>query len=128
MTVNLQTGAATAVAHGLSNIQNVHGSNGGSTLTGDSQGNILIGGTGNDAITGGTGVSILIGDQGGDHITGGSGGDILIGDATSYDAMTTANESALMSILAEWQSADSYANRFSDINTGTGSGSISARR
>jgi hypothetical protein len=36
--------------------------------------------------------------------------------------MTAANENALMSILAEWQSSDSYATRFTDINTGTGSG------
>jgi hypothetical protein len=27
-----------------------------------------------------------------------------------------------MSILAEWQSSDSYATRFSDIDTGTGGG------
>ena len=27
-----------------------------------------------------------------------------------------------MSILAEWQSTDSYATRFHDINTGTGGG------
>jgi hypothetical protein len=36
--------------------------------------------------------------------------------------MTAAHEQALMSILAEWQSADSYATRFHDINTGTGGG------
>ena len=72
---------------------------------------------------GGSGMSILIADKGPSTITGGSsGGDILIGDYTTYDAMTTANELALMSILAEWQSADSYAVRFHDINTGTGGG------
>jgi hypothetical protein len=123
--VNLQTGSATGVAGGavgkVSNIQDVHGSNGGSTLTGDAQGNVLIGGTGADTITGGTGASILIGDKGADQISGGSalGGDILIGDYTTFDAMTTANQAALMSILAEWQSADSYANRFHDIHQGT---------
>jgi hypothetical protein len=36
--------------------------------------------------------------------------------------MTPANEAALMSILAEWQSADSDSTRFTDINTGTGRG------
>jgi len=36
--------------------------------------------------------------------------------------MTAANEAALMSILAEWQSTDSYAARFTDINTGAGGG------
>ncbi|HZU38327.1 MAG TPA: hypothetical protein VFA18_20550, partial [Gemmataceae bacterium] len=122
VTVNLQTGVASMVAGGVSHIQDVHGSNGGSTLTGNSQGNILIGGTGNDTITGGTGASLLIGDKGTDHINGGSGGDILIGDYTTYDSMTTANQNALMAILAEWQSADSYATRFQDIDTGTGGG------
>lgn len=126
VTVNLQTGAATRVAGGaaekVSNIQDVHGGNGGNTLTGNSQGNILIGGTGADTITGGTGLSLLIGDKGADHINGGSGGDILIGDYTTYDTMTTANQNALMAILVEWQSADSYATRFHDINTGTGGG------
>jgi hypothetical protein len=122
VTVNLQTGSATSVAGAVSNIQDVHGGNGGNTLVGDSQGNILIGGTGKDTITGGTGASILIGDKGADQIRGGSGGDILIGDATTFDAMTTANEAALMSILAEWQSSASYATRFHDIDTGTGGG------
>ena len=72
-------GAAGAVT----NIQDVHAGNGGSSLTGDSQGNILVGGAGADTITGGTGRSLLIGDQGADQITGGStsGGDILIGGA-----------------------------------------------
>jgi hypothetical protein len=120
--VNLQTGTATRVGGGVSNIQDVHGSNFGSTLTGNGQGNILIGGTGSDIITGGTGVSLLIGDMGADQVNGGSGGDILIGDYTTYDSMTTAHEVALMGILAEWQSADSYATRFHDINTGTGGG------
>ena len=97
VTVNLQTGVATAVAGGISNIQNVHGGTGGDTLTGDAQGNILIGGAGNDTITGGTGASILIGDAGADQITGGSGNDILIGPTTTFDTMTSAHEAVLMS-------------------------------
>jgi Ca2+-binding RTX toxin-like protein len=122
VTVNLQTGAATRVGGGVSNIQNVHGSSGGNTLTGNSQGNILIGGAGADTIHGGTGRSILIGDGGADIVVGGSGSDILIGDATTFDAMTTNNQKALMAVLAEWQSADSSATRFTDINTGNGLG------
>jgi hypothetical protein len=125
--VNLATGAATNVGGGfgpaVTNIQDVHGGNGGNRLTGNSQGNILVGGTGADTIQGGTGRSLLIGDQGADQITGGSGGlpaggDILIGGTTVYDALTAANEIALMALLAEWQSADSYAARFRKINTG----------
>jgi hypothetical protein len=126
VTVNLATGSASRVSGGaagaVTNIQDVHGGNGGNTLTGNSLGNILIGGAGSDTITGGTGASILIGDKGSDQIIGGSGGDILIGDSTTYDSMTTAHQTALMGILAEWQSADSYATRFHDIDTGTGHG------
>jgi hypothetical protein len=125
ITVNLATGSATNVNGGaagaVTNIQDVHAGNGGSTLTGNAQGNILVGGTGIDTITGGTGRSLLIGDGGADQITGGStsGGDILIGGTTSYDNVTSANITALMAILAEWQSADSYNTRFTAINTGT---------
>jgi hypothetical protein len=126
VSVNLQTGSASRVGGGtpglVFDIQNVHGSNGGSTLTGDNQGNILIGGTGNDTLFGGAGASLLIGDKGADQIFGGSGSDILIGDSTIYDPMTTANENALMGILAEWQSGDGQAVKFYDINTGTGGG------
>jgi hypothetical protein len=125
-TVNLRTGSATGVAGGaagrVTNIQDVHGGNGPNVLTGDSQGNILIGGTGSDTIFGGTGASLLIGGAGSDHVTGGSGDDILIGDAITFDVMTAAHEAALMSILAEWQSTDSYATRVHDIDTGTGGG------
>jgi hypothetical protein len=124
VTVNLQTGSATGVANAatgkVTNVQNVHGGNAGNTLTGNSQGNILIGGTGVDTVTGGTGVSLLIGDKGADVIAGRSGGDILIGDATTFDTMSTANENALMSILAEWQSANSYALRISHLKNGGG--------
>jgi RTX calcium-binding nonapeptide repeat (4 copies) len=126
VTVNLATGSATGVAGGgtsrVRNIQNVHGGDGGSTLTGNAQGNILIGGAGSDTLSGGTGRSILIGGQGADSVTGGSSSDILIGDSTSWDPMTSLHEVALMAVLAEWQSADSYAIRFHDINTGTGGG------
>jgi hypothetical protein len=120
--VNLAAGTATNTG-GVSNIQNVHGGNHGNTLTGDAQGNILIGGSGTNTITGGSGMSLLIADKGTSTIKGGStNGDILIGDYTTYDGMTTTHETALMSILAEWQSADSYATRFHDISTGTGGG------
>jgi hypothetical protein len=128
VTVDLSAGAATNVNGGaagsVSNVQNVHGGN---TLNGNSQGNILIGGSGANTITGGSGRRLLIADRGASNITGGSdgspsGGDILIAGSTSYDSMTSAHEAALMSILAEWQSADSYATRFHDINTGSGGG------
>ncbi len=115
VTVNLATGKATGVSGAISNIQNVFGGNFGNTLTGNAQGNILIGGVGADTITGGTGRSLLIGGQGSDTVKGGSGDDIVIGGDTAY--RSAYREAALMSILAEWQSADSYATRISKLRS-----------
>jgi hypothetical protein len=125
VTVNLATGATriNGVANAaVANIQDVRGGQGGNTLTGNALGNILLGGTGNDTITGGSDRSLLIGDKGSDGITGKSGNDILIGDYTSYDTWTSANDNIdkLMAILAEWQSADTYATRFADLEGGGG--------
>jgi hypothetical protein len=118
ITVNLGTGAATGIGGTVANIQNVVGGSGGDNLTGDGQGNILIGGAGNDVISAGSGRSLLIGGLGNDTITGGTDDDILIGGYTSYDR--THNETALMSILAEWQSGDSYNTRIADLKNGGG--------
>ena len=120
--VNLATGTATGVGGGLANIQDVRGGQGGNTLTGDAQGNILIGGAGPNTITGGTGRSILIGGMGTDTVTGNSGNDILIAGYTDYDSSTLAHDQALESILAEWQSGDSYPTRISKIKSGVGPG------
>ena len=117
--VNLATGAATLIAGGISNIQNLRGGSGGNTLTGNSQGNILIGGSGNDTIIGGSGRSILIGKSGTDTITGGSADDIVIGGTTSLDG----NFAALDVILLEWQSAtDNAATRIAKIRAGVSYG------
>jgi hypothetical protein len=111
VTVNLATGSASGVALGAQGavvgIQNVLGGGGNNVLTGNG-GNILIGGSGINVITGGSGRSLLIGGSGSSTLTAGSAGDILIAGTTIYDA----NETALQSLLAEWQSADSYPLRF----------------
>ena len=120
--VNLASGTATSVGGGLTNIQDVRGGQGGNTLTGDAQGNILIGGAGPNTITGGTGRSILIGGKGKDTVTGKSGNDILIAGYTDYDSSTLAHDQALESILAEWQSGDLYTTRVSKIKSGVGPG------
>jgi hypothetical protein len=114
--VNLVTGAGTSIAGSVSNIANVRGGSGNDTLTGGG-GNILIGGAGSnilvDAYSGSaaSGRSLLIGGSGSSSLTAGAAGDILIAGTTSYDA----NYAALQSILAEWQSADSYLLRFQRI-------------
>ena len=127
MTVNLATGSATNVNNGaagaVTNIQNVLGSaTGTNILTGDAQGNILIGGSGANTLVGGSGGSLLIGGSGNGRITGGSRSDILIAGTTTYNATTTAGQDALMSILAELQSADTFAQKVSDLINGNASG------
>jgi hypothetical protein len=114
-------GSATGTL-GVTNIQNVMGSKTGSgnnTLTGNAQGNILVGGGFSDTITGGSGASLLIADHSWASITGGNTvlGDILIGGRTSYDTDTTANFAALMAILTEWQSGEST--RVTKISNGS---------
>jgi hypothetical protein len=119
LSVNLATGTANHTG-GITNIQNVRGSNGNNTLTGSAQGNILVGGIGNDTITGGSGRSLLIGGKGKDTIKGGSGDDILIGGYTDFDN----NNAALMAVFAEWQRTDeTYSQRISNIR-GTTTGGL----
>jgi hypothetical protein len=123
--VNLATHSATSIdggaAGGIANIRNVRGGQGGNTLTGNSQGNILIGGNGADTIIGGSGRSILIGGNGTDFIKGGTADDILIGGSTTYDGSGDVNDQALMAIMAEWQSTvDSFSTRVAKITAGVG--------
>jgi hypothetical protein len=120
VTVNLAAGTATGVAGGIANIRNVRGGQHVNNLTGDAQGNILIGGAGPNTIIGGSARSLLIGGEGTDTITGHSGGDILIAGSTNFDSSSLANDLALDSILAEWQSGNSYATRISHIKNGGG--------
>jgi hypothetical protein len=125
VTVNLATGSATnvnsAAAGAVTNIQNVIGSaTGTNILIGDSQGNILIGGSGANTLTGGSGGSLLIGGSGHGTITGGASTDILIAGTTTYSAQTATGQDALMSILAELHSADTFAQKVSDLIHGYG--------
>ena len=127
VTVNLATGSATnvnsAAAGAVTGIQNVIGSSSGTNvLTGDSQGNILIGGSGLNTLTGGSGNSLLIGGSGHGSITGGSGSDILIAGTTTYVPTTASGRTSLMVILAELQSADTFAQKVYDLIHGTDAG------
>jgi hypothetical protein len=91
--VDLLIHSATGVDGGVSNVQNVTGSNGNSLLVGDANPNVLLGGTGRN---------VLIGDAGADSLTGGGQDNILIGDSTVWDA----NLTALRAIFAEWTRTD----------------------
>jgi parallel beta-helix repeat protein len=121
VTVNLVTGAATNISGGVSAIEDVVGGAGNDKLTGGGR-NILIGDGGNDTLTDAYTGSlpgmrcILIGGSGADVLQGGGAGDILIGGTTIYDSYND----ALVAVLAEWQSADSYDTRFSLLQSGGG--------
>ncbi len=78
--VNLETSAASggnAAGDTFINIQNLTGSDGNDTLSGDAGANVLTGGAGNDTLNGGAGDDILIGGAGADRFTGGTGTDIV---------------------------------------------------
>ena len=68
------------------------------------------------AQAGGAGRNLIIGGKGADTLTGGPSGDILIRDCTDYDA----NIATLDAIMAEWDSGDSYAMRYSFITAPAG--------
>ncbi len=83
--VNLATGSATltgGAADSLSGIEDVTGTSGNDTLTGDSVSNQLYGGAGNDTIVGGGGADSIYGGAGNDSITAGVGASVDGGSGT----------------------------------------------
>jgi hypothetical protein len=68
---------------------------------------VLVGGAANDVLAAGAARAVLIGGRGADVLRGGPADDLLIGGSTAFDA----NAAALMQVLAEWQSADSFSDR-----------------
>lgn len=93
------------------------GGAGNDTLTSGSGTALLLGGAGNDILRAGAGRALLIGGLGVDNLTGGSNDDLLIDGQTAHDA----NAIALALLLAEWASANSYADRVAHL-TGTAGG------
>jgi Ca2+-binding RTX toxin-like protein len=90
ITVNLATGAAVAGGTDrVSNIQEVIGSNYGSTLIAGSSAVTFIAGAGQDTLTGGAGNDTLIAGAGGDTMTGGGGNNSLIYSAGDQQLMVT---------------------------------------
>jgi Ca2+-binding RTX toxin-like protein len=98
----------------------IFGGTGNSTLSvaGSSANNIVVGGPGNNTLTGGLGRDILIGGTGKDMLHAGQGDDILIGGGTIYDA----NLPALLALMAEWSSTDTYQQRVQDLFGDTSGG------
>jgi hypothetical protein len=77
---------------------------------------VVSGGSGNDRLYGSQGRSLLIGGGGEDFLAGGSDQDLLIGGLTDFDA----NAQALHSLLLEWTSARTFAERVANITDGSG--------
>jgi len=82
LTLNTSVAVAVLVGGGaadlISNIENVVGTNGNDSITGDATGNLLQGLGGDDLLNGGGGNDTLIGGTGADNLTGGLGNDIFI--------------------------------------------------
>jgi len=104
-TVDLRLGWATPINNGaiftptfntgMTNINNVYGTNTNDTLYGNDLSNVLYGSSGNDSIFGYGGNDILIGDYGADALVGGNGNDFLTGDHVDfYFSDTNASEPA----------------------------------
>jgi len=92
----------------------IYGGSGNDTLSGGGGDDVLVGGDGNDILSGGNGRDLLIGGTGADRITGEAEDDILIAGTTAFDA--TSAESDLLSILDEWTSVRSYADRIKNLS------------
>jgi hypothetical protein len=113
--------AGTAVAVGTASVDaqaaeviGLDGLGGDDDLTGNANANVLIGGAGEDTLHGGAGADLLIGGLGMDDLFGEAGEDILIGGETTFDA----NARALLSIMNEWTSPNTFSVRFRNVFKG----------
>ena len=87
-------------------------------MDGGAGADIVLGGNGEDNFAGGAGRDLLIGGNGGDTIDGRSGNDILIAGTTDHDN----DDTALLAILAEWMSKNTYLQRTANLRNGSGPG------
>lgn len=77
---------------------------------------VLLGGPGDDHLLGSKGRDLMIGGTGRDHLNAQQNDDILIGGSTTHDA----NSAALLQILAELTSLDSFSVRIDKLRGGMG--------
>ena len=89
----------------------IYGGQGNDTLWGGGGPNVIVGGTGANKLYGGVGRSILIAGASASLLAAGGGDALLIAGTTNYSA----NDAALMAILNEWNSSESYGRRTADI-------------
>ncbi len=111
---------------GLDN-DSITGGSGVDSLTGGEGDDTLLGGPGGDMLDGGVGNDIVDGENGEDSLNGGAGRDIVIGGLRRDELSGGADEDILLggtvqlnheelaSVLAEWNSDRSYAQRVSNV-------------
>ena len=88
-TVNLLAGTAASAQTGsdtITGIENVTGTNGADTLSGNGFANVFRGLGGNDTISGGSGADVIDGGAGNDTLNGDAGADVITG-GTGNDAI-----------------------------------------
>ena len=102
--------------NGRSGLDRLYGEDGNDRLYGENGHDILLGGLGDDSLHGGNDRDILIGGEGTDKLYGEGGDDILLGGTTDHDD----NAAALVAILTEWTSGNSYETRVANIRDGLG--------
>jgi Ca2+-binding RTX toxin-like protein len=90
------------------------GEAGNDKLSGGGGNNLLVGGDGNDTLATKAGLNVMIGGAGADKLTGGSGDDLLIAGPTVYDG----DLAGLTNIMTEWASANTYAQRVTNLTNG----------
>lgn len=114
---NIYGGSGDDYLNGEAGSDVIWGRAGNDTLVGQLNDDVLVGGDGDDLLRGDAGRDLLIGGRGADELLGHDGDDLLVSGYTRFDA----NRTAQKSILAEWFSSRSYAQRVANIS-GTGSG------
>ena len=96
----------------------IYGGAGDDTLTAGGGNSFLDGGDGNDVLTGGGGRDVQIGGLGQDSLTGGKDDDLLIGGTYKQSG----DLDSVFSLMAIWNSSESYAQRITDLRTGGADG------
>lgn len=124
------------------------GNEGGDLITAGAGNDVVRGGAGNDTIFGGTGSDEITGGSGRDHIEGGSEGDLIVAGADNDNVLGNAGRDVLIggtgvddifghddddvliagntslsitklnTILAEWNSANTYLQRVDNLHDG----------
>jgi Ca2+-binding RTX toxin-like protein len=106
--------------YGGSGNDRLFGLAGNDQVFGDSGNDIAVGGDGNDKLYGSSGRDVLIGGDGADTLFGETHDDILVAGPTLHDE----NDDALVAILAEWTSSNSYTTRVNNLRLGGGANGL----